>query len=66
MTGMAFRAAFASLSGIFRAVGAQAALLGGLASLFWRHPLHLFCFVVMFALTYVRLCVSIVRFKSQL
>ncbi len=33
------------------------------ATLFWRHTLHLFCFVVVFALTYVWLYVSIVRFK---
>jgi hypothetical protein len=33
-------------------------------TLFWRHTLHLFCFVVVFALTYVWLYVSIVRFKS--
>jgi hypothetical protein len=29
------------------------------ATLFWRHTLHLFCFVVVFALTYVWLYVSI-------
>ncbi|MFD1559264.1 glycosyltransferase [Paraburkholderia silviterrae] len=34
------------------------------ATLFWRHTLHLFCFVVVFALTYVWLYVSIVRFRS--
>jgi UDP-N-acetylmuramyl pentapeptide phosphotransferase/UDP-N-acetylglucosamine-1-phosphate transferase len=34
------------------------------ATLFWRHTLHLFCFVVVFAFTYVWLYVSIVRFKS--
>jgi hypothetical protein len=34
------------------------------ATLFWRHTLHLFCFVVVFALTYVWLYVGIVRFKS--
>jgi UDP-N-acetylmuramyl pentapeptide phosphotransferase/UDP-N-acetylglucosamine-1-phosphate transferase len=34
------------------------------ATLFWRHTLHLFCFVVVFAATYVWLYVSIVRFKS--
>ncbi|MCP3718790.1 glycosyltransferase [Paraburkholderia sp. CNPSo 3281] len=34
------------------------------ATLFWRHTVHLFCFVVLFALTYVWLYVSIVRFRS--
>ncbi|WP_153099863.1 MraY family glycosyltransferase [Paraburkholderia hayleyella] len=34
------------------------------ATLFWRHTLHLFCFVVVFALTYVWLYLSIVRFRS--
>ncbi len=34
------------------------------ATLFWRHTLHLFCFVVVFAATYVWLYMSIVRFKS--
>jgi len=34
------------------------------ATLFWRHTLHLFCFVMVFAATYVWLYVSIVRFKS--
>jgi UDP-N-acetylmuramyl pentapeptide phosphotransferase/UDP-N-acetylglucosamine-1-phosphate transferase len=34
------------------------------ATLFWRHTLHLFCFVVVFAVTYVWLYASIVRFKS--
>ena len=34
------------------------------ATLFWRHTVHLFCFVVVFAFTYVWLYVSIVRFKS--
>ncbi|APR35227.1 MraY family glycosyltransferase [Paraburkholderia sp. SOS3] len=34
------------------------------ATLFWRHTVHLFCFVVVFAATYVWLYVSIVRFKS--
>src|SRR6202007_776158 len=34
------------------------------ATLFWRHTLHLFCFVVVFAFTYVWLYVSIVCFKS--
>ena len=34
------------------------------ATLFWRHTVHLFCFVVVFAVTYVWLYVSIVRFKS--
>jgi UDP-N-acetylmuramyl pentapeptide phosphotransferase/UDP-N-acetylglucosamine-1-phosphate transferase len=34
------------------------------ATLFWRHTLHLFCFVIVFAATYVWLYVSIVRFKS--
>jgi UDP-N-acetylmuramyl pentapeptide phosphotransferase/UDP-N-acetylglucosamine-1-phosphate transferase len=34
------------------------------ATLFWRHTLHLFCFVLVFAATYVWLYVSIVRFKS--
>jgi UDP-N-acetylmuramyl pentapeptide phosphotransferase/UDP-N-acetylglucosamine-1-phosphate transferase len=34
------------------------------ATLFWQHTLHLFCFVVLFAATYVWLYVSIVRFKS--
>jgi len=33
------------------------------ATLFWRHTLHLFVFVVVFALTYVWLYLSIVRFK---
>ncbi|MFM0335518.1 MraY family glycosyltransferase [Paraburkholderia fungorum] len=33
------------------------------ATLFWRHTLHLFCFVVLFAGTYVWLYMSIVRFK---
>ncbi|BAN23900.1 MraY family glycosyltransferase [Caballeronia insecticola] len=34
------------------------------ATLFWRHTLHLFCFVVVFAATYVWLYISIVRFKA--
>lgn len=34
------------------------------ATLFWRHTLHLFCFVVVFACIYVWLYVSIVRFRS--
>lgn len=34
------------------------------ATLFWRHTVHLFCFVVVFAATYVWLYVSIVRFRS--
>jgi hypothetical protein len=34
------------------------------ATLFWRRTLHLFCFVILFALTYVWLYVSIIRFKS--
>ncbi|SKC63867.1 hypothetical protein SAMN05446934_1262 [Paraburkholderia hospita] len=34
------------------------------ATLFWRHTLYLFCFVIVFAATYVWLYVSIVRFKS--
>ena len=34
------------------------------AALFWRHTLHLFCFVMVFAVTYVWLYVSIVRCKS--
>jgi UDP-N-acetylmuramyl pentapeptide phosphotransferase/UDP-N-acetylglucosamine-1-phosphate transferase len=34
------------------------------ATLFWQHTMHLFAFVVVFALTYVWLYVSIVRFKS--
>ncbi len=34
------------------------------ATLFWRHTLHLFCFVMVFAATYVWLYMSIVRFKS--
>lgn len=33
------------------------------ATLFWRHTLHLFVFVVIFALTYIWLYLSIVRFK---
>jgi len=33
------------------------------ATLFWRHTVHLFIFVVVFALTYVWLYLSIVRFK---
>ncbi|SAL48331.1 glycosyl transferase family protein [Caballeronia terrestris] len=33
------------------------------ATLFWRHTVHLFCFVVVFAATYVWLYISIVRFK---
>jgi hypothetical protein len=33
------------------------------ATLFWRHTVHLFVFVVLFALTYVWLYLSIVRFK---
>lgn len=33
------------------------------ATLFWRHTVHLFCFVVVFAFTYVWLYASIVRFK---
>lgn len=36
----------------------------GPATLFWRHTVHLFCFVVVFACTYVWLYLSIVRFKS--
>jgi hypothetical protein len=34
------------------------------STLFWRHTVHLFAFVVVFAVTYVGLYVSIVRFKS--
>ena len=34
------------------------------ATLFWQHTVHLFAFVVLFALTYVWLYVSIVRFKA--
>jgi UDP-N-acetylmuramyl pentapeptide phosphotransferase/UDP-N-acetylglucosamine-1-phosphate transferase len=34
------------------------------ATLFWRHTVHLFGFVVVFAATYVWLYISIVRFKS--
>jgi UDP-N-acetylmuramyl pentapeptide phosphotransferase/UDP-N-acetylglucosamine-1-phosphate transferase len=34
------------------------------ATLFWQHTVHLFAFVVVFAVTYVWLYVSIVRFKS--
>ncbi|MEJ2769224.1 MraY family glycosyltransferase [Mycetohabitans sp. B46] len=34
------------------------------ATLFWRHTVHLFCFVVLFVATYVWLYVSIVRFKT--
>ncbi len=34
------------------------------ATLFWQHTVHLFAFVVLFALTYVWLYVSIVRFRS--
>jgi UDP-N-acetylmuramyl pentapeptide phosphotransferase/UDP-N-acetylglucosamine-1-phosphate transferase len=34
------------------------------ATLFWRHTVHLFCFVVLFVATYVWLYVSIVRFKA--
>lgn len=34
------------------------------ATLFWQHTVHLFCFVVVFAATYVWLYVSIVRFRS--
>jgi UDP-N-acetylmuramyl pentapeptide phosphotransferase/UDP-N-acetylglucosamine-1-phosphate transferase len=33
------------------------------ATLFWRHTLQLFCFVMVFAATYVWLYVSIVRFR---
>ena len=33
------------------------------ATLFWRHTLQLFCFVVVFVVTYVWLYVSIVRFR---
>jgi UDP-N-acetylmuramyl pentapeptide phosphotransferase/UDP-N-acetylglucosamine-1-phosphate transferase len=33
------------------------------ATLFWRHTLHLFCFVVVFAVTYVWLYARIVRFR---
>lgn len=33
------------------------------ATLFWRHTVHLFVFVVVFGLTYVWLYLSIVRFK---
>jgi UDP-N-acetylmuramyl pentapeptide phosphotransferase/UDP-N-acetylglucosamine-1-phosphate transferase len=33
------------------------------ATLFWRHTVHLFVFVVVFALTYIWLYLSIVRFK---
>lgn len=35
----------------------------GPATLFWRHTLHLFCFAVLFSIAYVRLYVSIVRFR---
>jgi hypothetical protein len=34
------------------------------ATLFWRHTLHLVCFVMVFALTYIWLYISIVRFTS--
>jgi UDP-N-acetylmuramyl pentapeptide phosphotransferase/UDP-N-acetylglucosamine-1-phosphate transferase len=34
------------------------------ATLFWRHTVHLFVFVMVFSITYVRLYLSIVRFKS--
>jgi len=34
------------------------------ATLFWRHTVHLFVFVVLFALTYVWLYLSIVRFRA--
>lgn len=34
------------------------------ATLFWRHTVHLFVFVVVFAATYVWLYLSIVRFKT--
>ncbi|ALX12766.1 glycosyl transferase [Burkholderia cepacia JBK9] len=34
------------------------------ATLFWRHTVHLFVFVVLFALTYVWLYISIVRFRA--
>ena len=34
------------------------------ATLFWQHTVHLFAFVVVFAMTYVWLYVSIIRFKS--
>jgi hypothetical protein len=34
------------------------------ATLFWWHTLHLFCFVMASAATYVSVYVSIVRFKS--
>lgn len=34
------------------------------ATLFWRHTVHLFAFVVLFAVTYVWLYLSIVRFKA--
>jgi UDP-N-acetylmuramyl pentapeptide phosphotransferase/UDP-N-acetylglucosamine-1-phosphate transferase len=34
------------------------------ATLWWRHTVHLFAFVVVFAVTYVWLYVSIVRFRS--
>lgn len=34
------------------------------ATLFWRHTVHLFAFVIVFAATYVWLYVSIVRFKA--
>ena len=34
------------------------------ATLFWQHTVHLFAFVVLFAITYVWLYVSIVRFRA--
>lgn len=34
------------------------------ATLFWRHTVHLFAFVLVFAFTYVWLYVSIVRFRA--
>jgi len=34
------------------------------ATLFWRHTVHLFCFVVVFVFTYVWLYMRIVRFRA--
>ncbi|MGI4816275.1 MAG: MraY family glycosyltransferase [Janthinobacterium lividum] len=34
------------------------------ATLFWRHTVHLFCFVVLFCVTYVWLYLRIIRFRA--
>lgn len=38
-------------------------IAAGPATLFWEHTLHLFCFVMIFAITYVWFYISIIRFR---